>query len=66
MNTAEKMNRYIQLTKVPGNARYSMLFSEAQALCDMAFDRKVFNAISLAFQYGQAKGYRMARRAKHD
>ena len=58
----KKMNRYIKLTKVPQNARYSMVYGEVQALCYMALTGRVFEAIGMAFEYGQAKGYRMARR----
>lgn len=56
MSTIERMKLYIQRTpKISSN--YALRLGEMDALYD---ERDVFNIIVLAFQYGQAKGYRAA------
>ena len=66
MSEIEKIERYIELTsldKLPNktNLAYALDMSGASELSDMAAARNGLDAISMAFQYGRAKGYRMAK-----
>ena len=61
----EKMKRYIARTKmnIAGASPYKMNISEAFELAHQAYgcgDLPI-EIISLAFEYGQAKGYRAAK-----
>ena len=59
--TAEEMKYYIDKTKMRNAERYDIYMSECIAIYDlMQFD--VYRAICLAFHYGRAKGYRMAKK----
>lgn len=65
MGENEKMKRYIERTKVGTNSRskYAMNFAEAFELAHQALNCGDFpvEIISLAFDYGLAKGYRAAK-----
>lgn len=61
MSEIEKMQRYIERTKLDED-KYYLNFGEA---CAMAKEARTFDAvldvIDLAFKYGKAKGYRAAK-----
>lgn len=61
MSEIEKIKKYIERAKM-NNDKYYMNFGEA---CAMAKEARTFDAvldvISLAFDYGKAKGYRAAK-----
>lgn len=61
MSEIEKMKRYIERTKM--STIYQISLQEAFALAYQAYDANDFpiEMISLAFKYGQAKGYRAAK-----
>lgn len=61
--TIEKMKRYIDRTKIENADRYGIVLLEVQALIGMLSGDK-FAAITLAFNYGMAKGCRAAKRCK--
>lgn len=65
MGEIEKMKRYIEKTKIGTNSRskYAMNFAEAFELAHQALNCEGFpvEIISLAFDYGKAKGYRAAK-----
>ena len=61
MSTQEKMQKYIDNTKIRNRVRYSMPLSEAMAMRQIGKD-DVFQALTLAFEYGMAKGYRAAKK----
>ena len=65
MSEIEKMKRYIERTKmdVKNPLQYAMNMREAFELAQMAGtgDALSIEAISIAFNYGQAKGYRAAK-----
>ena len=68
MTEIEKMERYIELTgldKLPEGIRerYSLDCVQIRELLDMAERTQAFKAICTAFNYGVAKGYRMAKAA---
>ncbi len=63
MSEIEKIQRYIERTKMDKSRRYQMSMNEAFALSHQAYtcgDLPI-EMISLAFHYGQAKGYRAAK-----
>jgi len=59
MTEIEKMRRYIERTKLDKN-KMCLVYPEAAALFRQGKDTEdgLFDAIGLAFKYGQAKGYR--------
>lgn len=65
MNEIEKMKKYIERTKISikNPLQYAMNMREAFELAHMAEagDALSIEAISMAFEYGQAKGYRAAK-----
>lgn len=61
--STEEMNAYIQRTNMENDRRYELSLSECRHVCEMIMDNKIFEAVTLIFDYGKAKGYRMARRA---
>ena len=56
MTEIEKMKRYIERTKMDKNDRFYLDMAEAYESPSLPLD-----AISLAFKYGKAKGYRAAK-----
>ena len=69
MSEIEKMKRYISRTKLDKNDRFYLSWPEADELARAAVQTKdeAITAVSLAFEYGKAKGYRAAeaeRRAR--
>ncbi|MBD5153775.1 MAG: hypothetical protein HDT15_01535 [Oscillibacter sp.] len=60
MSEIEKIELYISRTNIPMDlhTKYDMMGKEWKA---MAAQLSPVHAISLAFQYGQAKGYRAAK-----
>lgn len=67
MSEIEKIERYIKRTKMStkDHVRYSMNMLEAAELAYQArANRFPIEIISLAFAYGQAKGYRAAKAKK--
>lgn len=64
MSEIEKIQIYIERTKMEDNDDYGMKCGETIALAHITDERPV-DAILLAFSYGRAKGYRLAKaRAK--
>lgn len=63
MSEIEKMKRYIERTKMDMPTAYSMNILEAFELSKQAYvcGDLPFEMISLAFNYGKAKGYRAAK-----
>jgi len=65
MSEIEKMKQYIEQTNIPVSkaSAYQMNMQEAFALSHQAYTCGDFpiEMISLAFNYGQAKGYRAAK-----
>lgn len=61
----EAMRLYIRRTQMKEKIKYSMRTGEIQAAFDMISRGMVFEAIILIFNYGRAKGYRMAKKELH-
>lgn len=64
MTEIEKMQRYIERTKMKEKSptSYAMNYSEAAELAHKARGSNLpIEVISLAFEYGKAKGYRAAK-----
>lgn len=63
MSEIEKMERYIERTKMDENDRYYLDVKEAFELAHQARNSEDFpiKVIALAFNYGKAKGYRAAK-----
>ena len=60
MSETEKMEGYISRTKFISD-KYDMMRPQLEALIHLA-TYKPYDAISLSFKYGRAKGYRAAKR----
>lgn len=61
MSEIEKIKKYISRTKVD-DSRYYLSYIETIAIAKTAHTHDdVLDAVSLAFKYGQAKGYRAAK-----
>lgn len=58
----EKIQRYIERTKMGKDDRYELIYQEAAALYHEAYENftNLVSIISLVFDYGKAKGYRKA------
>lgn len=63
MSDLERMKGYIRRTKIDPKARdlYCMRFSEVVALRDEP-RFELYDIICMAFDYGMAKGYRLAKK----
>ena len=61
MSEQEKMNAYIDRTKIKNVERYTLRFCELCALYEIAESGKCYDALILAFRYGRTKGYRLAK-----
>ena len=63
MSEIEKMKRYIERTRMKRADNYVMVYPEARELFRKAENEadSLFDVISLAFDYGRAKGYRAAK-----
>lgn len=63
MSEIEKMKRYIERTKLNKHDRFYLDMAEAFELANQARESDDFplEIISLAFNYGKAKGYRAAK-----
>ena len=62
MSEIEKMKRYIERTRMNKADNYCLVYGEAVELLKTATDvNGMFEVISLAFDYGRAKGYRAAK-----
>lgn len=57
MSEIERINRYIERTKVPRLDRYELGIVDAKAIKAMG---DMLDAVYAAFLYGRAKGYRAA------
>ena len=66
-NTAEieRINTYIQRTGVKNTSRWEFVLTEYTAVLQMIREGKELEALTLIFNYGRAKGYRMARRVSY-
>ncbi len=64
MSDVEKMNTYIRNTRMGETADFSLRTRELQAVYLMIQNGKAFEALEMIFNYGRAKGYRMAREAQ--
>ena len=60
MEHYEKMLQYIQRTAIKNADRFCLYDNDINVIHEM-WCREPVQAISLAFQYGQAKGYRAAK-----
>lgn len=58
MSEIEKIQGYISKHGAPSNPRYSIPVADVLAIVR---EMTAIEAVDLAFQYGQAKGYRMAK-----
>lgn len=63
MNIQQGIEAYIQKTRMGNLDRYDMRMDEIIFLKRLIEVDKPYVALSLAFEYGRAKGYRAARRA---
>ena len=63
MTEIEKMEKYIERTKMKKNDRFALTTPEAFELAHEAITMADFpiEVINLTFAYGQAKGYRAAK-----
>ncbi len=63
MNEIEKIQKYIERTKLSNNRNYGMNITETFELAQKACgpDGTPFEMICLAFDYGRAKGVRETR-----
>lgn len=61
MSNLEKMEKYIENTPMKHKNLYSLRLGEIMALYD-AGNKELFRVVCLAFDYGMAKGYRMAKK----
>lgn len=63
MTEIEKMKKYIERTKLDKNDRFCLSWPEAVEMSGEAVQTKdaAFRIITLAFNYGKAKGYRAAK-----
>ena len=63
---AEKINKYIERTQMgKESSRYVMSFGDLKLFKELS-KKDCYAAISLAFQYGRARGYRAAAVAARD
>ena len=62
MSELERIQRYIGQTAIKNRSRYNIGLSEAMAIRLLAGSGKTMDAISLAFDFGRAKGYRAAKK----
>lgn len=62
MSELDKMKKYIERTKMKKSTNYTMFCPEIAALMRKGHNTAddLYDAIILAFRYGQAKGYRCA------
>ncbi len=58
MSEIEKIQRYIERSNIPRNRRYD---ASAKEIFAIASEMRGVDAVILAFDYGCAKGYRMAK-----
>ncbi len=60
MSEIEKIKRYIERTRINVQSpdRYGMKLDELRALAEIG---NLFSVAMLAFEFGQAKGYRAAK-----
>lgn len=63
MSNLEKMEKYIENTPMKHKDLYSLRLGEIMALYD-AGNKELLRMVCLAFDYGMAKGYRMAKKEK--
>ncbi len=63
MSEIEKIQRYIEKTNVPHNRHYS---ATTKKLLAIVSEMRGADAVFLAFDYGRAKGYRMAKAEGHE
>lgn len=68
MSVGEKMQAYIEKTKLGDINLYSLTVEELQFAYQMVSANKLFDLICLIFEYGMAKGYRKAQKdmVKHE
>lgn len=66
-DSIEKMRRYIERTNLEPNDKFYLALSELSALFQQGKDVEngLFDALGLAFDYGKAKGYRLAIQQSH-
>lgn len=62
MNEIKKIRRYIERTQMDETGRYYLAFGEAMELTRQACGTDFpISVIELAFNYGKAKGFRLAK-----
>lgn len=61
MSKIEQIRKYIMATKIPDNEKYGMYLNDMKALYQLG-KQDIYAMLSVAFQYGRAKGYRAAKR----
>ena len=65
MSTRERMMAYIQKTKMGNPERYELVLCEMLSVLQLIEQNQLWEAIELCFDYGRAKGYRMAKKEMH-
>lgn len=61
MQTQENMRAYIEKTRIGSRLRNTLYISDMEVIEEMIINGKMFEAILLSFEYGRAKGYRLAK-----
>ena len=64
MRAAEQMESYVRKTKLLNEDNYDIRVSELNALYDTYQTSGLYRAFILAFNFGRAKGFRMANKGK--
>lgn len=62
MSVIDKINRYIESTRIASAKKCDLVVGEMQAIREIIRRGDTIGAVSLAFDYGVAKGYRLAKR----
>lgn len=57
----ERMKKYIAKTNVPRKTVYDLTIGECEGVAYVVKTQGVYDALMLMFDYGRAKGYRMAK-----
>ena len=60
MTQIERVEKYVEATRIGNVEHYDMHYGEINELYELA-RKDLWRAFSLVFKYGRAKGYRAAR-----
>ena len=61
MQTQENMRAYIEKTNITNILRYSFNSDDFDVIYEMICRNDLLGALCLLFEYGRAKGYRLAK-----